>query len=150
MTRDATSDAANAAADPATAFDIAAYDFELPSAQIAQEPIVERDASRLLGLHRDSSAVAHRLIRELPDLLQPGDLLVFNRSRVFPARLLGRRPGGGSAELLLVRRREGELWEALVRPGRRLRPGTTITIASDLTARIEDGPVHRLVLVPRD
>jgi len=96
----------------------------------------------LLLLRRDTGRLEHRFFRELPELLRPGDLLVLNRSRVFPARLLGRRPGGGSAELLLVRQRAAELWEALVRPGRRLRPGTTITIAPDFAARIEDGALR--------
>jgi S-adenosylmethionine:tRNA ribosyltransferase-isomerase len=70
-------------------------------------------------------------------LLQPGDLLVANRSRVFPARLLGTRPGGGAAELLLLRQVDGSLWEALVRPGRRLRSGTLIRISEDVAVRVE-------------
>ncbi|MGE5127833.1 MAG: tRNA preQ1(34) S-adenosylmethionine ribosyltransferase-isomerase QueA [Betaproteobacteria bacterium] len=114
-----------------------AYDFRLPPELIAQEPLAERDASRLLRLDRATGAVEHRRFRELPELLRPGDLLVLNRSRVFPARLLGRRPNGGPAEILLVRRHDVGLWEALVRPGRRLRPGTLITVAPGLQARLE-------------
>jgi S-adenosylmethionine:tRNA ribosyltransferase-isomerase len=116
---------------------IASYDFALPPEQIAQEPLPERDTSRLLQFDRRTGAVAHHRFRELPALLRPGDLLVLNRSRVFPARLLGRRPGGGSAEILLVRRRSAALWDALVRPGRRLRSGATVELAPGFAARIE-------------
>jgi len=125
--------------------DVASYDFALPKEQIAQAPLPERDASRLLRLDRASGARAHHRFRELPELLRPGDLLVLNRSRVFPARLLGRRAGGGSAEILLVRRREAGLWEALVRPGRRLRTGATVEITPGFSARVEgetDGPTR--------
>jgi S-adenosylmethionine:tRNA ribosyltransferase-isomerase len=118
---------------------LGAYDFDLPPERIAQAPLVDRDASRLLVLDRSTGALAHRTFTDLPELLRPGDLLVTNRSRVFPARLLGRRPGGGAAELLLVRRLAPDLWEAMVRPGRRLRPGVVVEIAPGVRARIE-GP----------
>ena len=120
---------------------VAAYDFDLPDELIAQQPLAERDASRLLALDRRTHAVAHHRFRDLPQLLRPGDLLVTNRSRVFKARLLGQRPGGGAAEVLLVRRVEGDLWHALVRPGRRLKAGVTVAIAPGFAARIEaDAP----------
>jgi len=122
-----------------SAYELGAYDFELPPALIAQAPLTERDASRLLVLQRGPGTLEHRGFAELPDLLRPGDLLVTNRSRVFPARLLGRRPGGGEAEILLVRRHEPDLWDAMVRPGRRLRPGAVVDIGPDLQVRIE-GP----------
>jgi S-adenosylmethionine:tRNA ribosyltransferase-isomerase len=118
---------------------LSAYDFDLPPDRIAQAPLAERDASRLLVLDRSTGALAHSTFSALPELLHPGDLLVTNRSRVFPARLLGRRPGGGAAELLLVRRLEPGLWEAMVRPGRRLRPGVVVEIGPGVRARIE-GP----------
>jgi S-adenosylmethionine:tRNA ribosyltransferase-isomerase len=116
---------------------LAAYEFVRPPGQIAQEPLRERDASRLLRLERASGLVDHHHFRDLPGLLRPGDLLVLNRSRVFPARLLGRRPGGGAAEILLVRRREATVWDAMVRPGRRLHPGATVDLAPGFAARIE-------------
>ena len=119
--------------------EIGAYDFDLPPELVAQEPLSARDASRLLVLGRATGALEHRAFAELPDLLRPGDLLVTNRSRVFPARLLGRRPGGGEAEVLLVRRLEPDLWEAMVRPGRRLRPGVVVDVGPGLSVRIE-GP----------
>lgn len=80
------------------------FDFQLPDGLIAQTPLADRDASRLLVLERGSGAVAHRRFRDLPGLLRPGDLLVLNDTRVIPARLIGRKvPSGGRAELLLVR-----------------------------------------------
>ena len=111
---------------------LADYDYHLPPGLIAQEPLEERSSSRLLVLDRATGARAHRAFADLPDLLHPGDLVVLNRSRVLPARLLGRRPGGGKAEILLVRRRGDDLWDALLRPGRRLRPGVEVEIAPDL------------------
>jgi S-adenosylmethionine:tRNA ribosyltransferase-isomerase len=119
---------------------IGAYDYDLPAELIAQEPLAERDASRLLVLERASGRLAHHRFHELAELLRPDDLLVLNRSRVFPARLLGTRPGGGTAELLLVRQRGPELWEAMLRPARRLRPGMIVDIAPGFRARVEDEP----------
>jgi len=133
---------------------ISDFDYDLPQELIAQEPLEERDASRLLVLDRASGRISHHRFRELPSLLDPGDLLVVNRSRVFPARLLGRRAGGGDAEVLLVRRKPDGTWDALVRPGRRLRPGATVEVADDLTVRIEGvepgSPLRRVRLLARD
>jgi len=120
-------------------YEIGAYDYPLPSELIAQAPPARRDASRLLVLDRATGTLSHREFADLPELLRPGDLLVANRSRVFPARLLGRRPGGGEAEVLLVRRQEPDLWEAMVRPGRRLRAGAVVDVAPGLRVRVE-GP----------
>ncbi len=134
-----------------TDFRLEAFDYELPPELVAQQPLPERDASRLLVLDRGSGAIAHRAFRELADLLRPGDLLVLNRSRVFPARLLGRR-AGGAAEILLVREREPSLWLAMVRPGRRLCPGALVEIAPGFGVRIEaasSGP-SRLVRLLTD
>ena len=116
---------------------ISDFDFALPPELIAQEPSEERDASRLLVLDRRTGAIEHRVFRDLPDLLAPGDLLVRNRSRVIPARLLGRRDSGGEAEVLLVRDRGEGRWEALVRPGRYLRPGQRVTVDDDLSVVVE-------------
>jgi S-adenosylmethionine:tRNA ribosyltransferase-isomerase len=124
---------------PATSDDdIAAYDYALPPELIAQEPLARRDASRLLVVERATGALSHHAFTDLPELLRPGDLLVTNRSRVFPARLLGRRQGGGEAEILLVQRHEPELWEAMVRPGRRLQPGAVVEVAPGLRVRVEE------------
>jgi S-adenosylmethionine:tRNA ribosyltransferase-isomerase len=118
-------------------FRLASYQYALPPELIAQEPLAERDQSRLLVLERETGAARHRAFTELPDMLRPGDLLVTNRSRVFPARLIGRRPRGGKAEILLVRRRADGAWDAMLRPGRRLREGMLVDVAPTLKVRIE-------------
>jgi S-adenosylmethionine:tRNA ribosyltransferase-isomerase len=119
---------------------LSAFDYRLPREAIAQQPLPRRDDSRLMLLERRTGAVRHHVFRDLPDLLSPGDLLVVNRSRVFPARLLGRRATGGSVEILLLRPQEAGVWEALVRPGARLRPGTRVDISEGLCAWVESGP----------
>jgi S-adenosylmethionine:tRNA ribosyltransferase-isomerase len=116
---------------------ISDFDYELPPEAIAQAPLAERDASRLMVLDRARGNRQHRMFRDLPDLLRPGDLLVLNRSRVIPARLLGRRASGGAAEILLVRDLGDGRWQALVRPGRHLRPGQRVTVDEDLSVVIE-------------
>jgi S-adenosylmethionine:tRNA ribosyltransferase-isomerase len=117
------------------------FDYQLPAALIAQHPPVERDAARMLVLDRGSGAIVHSSVRELPRYLDPGDLLVFNDTRVLPARLLGRRRDGGEAEVLLLRQADdtGDRWEALIRPARRLAPGAQVHFpASDLVVAIEE------------
>ena len=113
--------------------------FDLPQELIAQTPLAQRDASRLLCLDKDSGKVAHRHFYEIPTLLRPGDCLVLNDSRVLPARLIGHRlPGGGACEVLLLLDRGEDLWECLVRPGKKLRPGTHLSFGTgELTAEIE-------------
>ncbi len=105
--------------------DVALFDFELPPGQIAQRPAARRDGSRLLVLDRATGGIrAHATVADLPDFLSAGDLVVTNNTRVFPARLLGRRdPSGGAVECLLLRRLDRERWEALVHPGQKLKPG---------------------------
>jgi S-adenosylmethionine:tRNA ribosyltransferase-isomerase len=105
---------------------VADFDFHLPEDLIAQAPAPERGGSRLLTLDRATGRLSHRRFSELPSLLQAGDLLVVNDTRVFPARLIGTRlPGGGAAECLLVRAaQEPDTWVALVHPGQRLREGS--------------------------
>jgi S-adenosylmethionine:tRNA ribosyltransferase-isomerase len=117
--------------------DISAFDYHLPPEAIAQEPSPQRDASRLLRLDRAAGRVAHHVFRDLPELLAPGDLLVVNRSRVFPARLVGRRPTGGVAEVFLLRDLGADRWEAFVHPGRRLRPGDVVRVDETLSVAIE-------------
>jgi len=107
--------------------DISEFDYELPSELIAQVPPPVRGSSRLLTLDRQSGRRDHATIDRLPDLLRPGDLLVVNDSRVFPARLLGERvPTGGVVECLLLRRADDDRWDALVHPGQKLRPGCRV------------------------
>ena len=109
------------------------FDFDLPPDLIAQEPPVERGASRLLRLSRAEGTVTDQLFADLPVLLLPDDLLVVNDTRVFPARLIGRRlPGGGLSECFLVRpAEEPDTWLALVHPGQRLKPGSRMVFERD-------------------
>lgn len=105
------------------------FDYILPPELIAQTPAEPRDASRLMVIDRRDGSRHHRHFREIVEFLQPGDALVFNDSRVIPARLHGRKAGsGGRVEILLLRRREPGTWEALVRPGRRVHSGTIIEL----------------------
>lgn len=108
--------------------DVALFDFQLPPEQIAQRPAADRESARLLVFDRASGAIAaHTFVRALPDFLRPGDLLVVNDTKVFPARLLGRRdPSGGAVECLLVRHLEDDRWEALMHPGQKLHPGAKV------------------------
>ncbi len=152
------------AADPAPDFD-----YRLPGDRIARYPAARRDRSRLLVAPRAGGTFAHRVFRDLPGLMRPGDLVVVNESRVLPVRLLGVKPTGASAEVLLLRPLEeasapeavgeagtgrgaaapadgsgrGHLWEALVRPGGKLKPGRTVEVARDLVVRIVDSTPDR-------
>jgi S-adenosylmethionine:tRNA ribosyltransferase-isomerase len=127
---------------------IADFDYELPHELIAQTPLEPRDSSRLLVVHRESGALEHRVFREIGDYLRPGDLLVANQSRVLPARLRGVKvESGGHVELLLLAVR-GDLgpdtWEALVRPGRRIREGQRLcfgdgALEAEVLARTPSG-----------
>ena len=113
------------------------YDYDLPSEQIAQHPTERRDRSRLLVIDRESGERHHRRFSDLAEYVQPGDVLVVNETRVFPARLRGRRSGGGAAEVLLLHPAEDDtLWTALVRPGAKMRPGRVIDVAPDLSVEV--------------
>ena len=116
------------------------FDFYLPEELIAQHPLERRDASRLLALDKETGAVSHHHFYDLPQFLRPGDCLVLNNSRVLPARLIGHRlPGGGACEVLLLTDKGDGLWECLVRPGRKLKPGAQVVFGdgSRLTATVE-------------
>jgi len=129
-----------------------AYEYDLPRALIADRPAGRRDASRLLHVDRGQGRLADLWFSDLPDLIAPGDVLVVNDSRVFPARLIGERPSGARAEVLLIRpvSDQGELptdafdrpcpreWVALVRPGAKLKPGRRVRVSSELTIEIVD------------
>ena len=123
--------------------------YDLPPELIAQTPIERRDGSRLLTLDRETGRTEHRRFYELPELLRPGDCLILNDSRVLPARLLGQRlPGGGACEVLLLIARGENVWECLVRPGRKLRTGARLTFGGgELTAQVvgEEADGNRLV-----
>ncbi len=111
--------------------------YDLPEELIAQTPLEQRDASRLMVLDRNTGKTEHRRFYELPELLCPGDCLVLNDSRVLPARLFGKRPTGGAVEVLLLTDKGEKCWECLVRPGKKARPGDTLTFGDgELTAEI--------------
>jgi S-adenosylmethionine:tRNA ribosyltransferase-isomerase len=103
---------------------LADIDYELPAAAIAQTPLEERDRARLLVDLGDR--IEHRTVADLPDILRPGDLLVVNDTRVLPARIPVRRPTGGAAEVLLLEAHDDGRWEALVRPSKKVAPGTVL------------------------
>ena len=106
------------------------YDYDLPQEQIAQKPVEPRDHSRLMILDRNTGRTAHRKFYDLPSCLMAGDLLVFNDSRVFPARLYGRSdPSGRDVEMLLLSRNDSGEWRALVKPGRRMRAGSRFIVS---------------------
>ncbi|MCI6552240.1 MAG: tRNA preQ1(34) S-adenosylmethionine ribosyltransferase-isomerase QueA [Lachnospiraceae bacterium] len=107
--------------------------FELPKELIAQDPLPDRSGSRLLVLDRESGAVEHHAFREITDYLSPGDCLVLNDTKVIPARLLGvKEDTGAAAEVLLLKRQEKDVWEALVKPGRKLRPGAAVSFGDGI------------------
>jgi len=126
------------------------FDYDLPSGRIAQAPMEPRDACRLLVLRRDTGALEHRTFSDIGEYLDRGDLLVVNETRVLPARLHGvKRDGGAEVEVLLLRERGADTWECLVRPGRRLKPGTRVDFgggeASALVVGVSDESGTRLV-----
>lgn len=123
--------------------------FELPSELIAQDPLKDRSASRLLHLDREDGHITHRQFKDLKDYLLPGDCLVINDTKVLPARLYGRKINTDAAvELLLLKRREGDVWETLVKPGKKAKPGCRLSfgdglLMGEVTDVVEDG--NRLI-----
>ena len=115
------------------------YDYELPADAVAQTPVEPRDAARLL-VARTGGPVEHRTVADLPALVAPGDLLVVNETRVLPARIRLRRPTGGAAEVLLLERRPGDdpVWEALVKPSRKLAPGSILDAGDGLKVELAE------------
>ncbi len=119
--------------------DVSEFDYELPEELIAQDPIPDRSSSRLLVLDRKTGAMEHHIFREIVGMLHPGDCLVINNTRVIPARLYGIREGtGASVEILLLKRRENDVWECLVKPGRKARPGTVLDFGGLMRGTILD------------
>ena len=113
------------------------FNFDLPQELIAQTPLEQRDTSRLLTLDKQSGKTEHCHFYDLPSMLRPGDCLVLNNSRVLPARLFGKRSGGGACEVLLLIDRGEKVWECLVRPGKKLRTGAKISFGDgELTAEV--------------
>lgn len=122
--------------------------YDLPKELIAQEPCNPRDAARLLCMHRKTGALEHRVFRDLTEMLQAGDLLVVNNSKVLPARLIGHKAETGAVcEILLLRQLKGDVWECLAKPGKRLKAGARIvfgdgTLTAEIVTTTEDGNKH--------
>ena len=117
------------------------FDYHLPAELIAQQPLAERDASRMLVLDRATQTWTDSSFKQFADYLRNDDVVVVNNSRVIPARLKGRREEtGGQVEIFLVREVEPKVWEALIRPGGRLKRGARVSFTNDLTAEILDKP----------
>ena len=102
------------------------FDYNLPEELIAQVPIAKRDESRLMVLHRDNKRVEHKTFKDIIDYLNPGDCLVRNNTKVIPARLYGKKDTGANVEFVLLKQIEGDIWESIVRPGNKLKPGSVV------------------------
>ena len=123
--------------------------YDLPKELIAQDPLEDRSSSRLLAMDRTTGGMEHRVFRDIIDYLHPGDCLVVNDTKVIPARLIGVKEGTGAAvEVLLLKRKSGDVWETLVKPGRKARPGARISfgggmLIGEVADIVDDG--NRLV-----
>ena len=115
------------------------FNYDLPQELIAQTPLDRRDGSRLMTLDKTTGEIGHHHFYDLPPCLRPGDCLVLNNSRVLPARLIGHRPTGGAVEILLLVDKGGDVWECLVRPGKKLREGARVTFGEgQLQAEVQE------------
>ena len=113
--------------------DIKEFYYDLPEELIAQDPLADRSSSRLLTLDKNSGAFSHHVFRDIVDFLNPGDCLVLNNTKVIPARLMGEKEGTGAGiEVLLLKRKEDNVWETLVKPGKKARPGARISFGNGL------------------
>lgn len=122
--------------------------FDLPEELIAQNPLEDRSSSRLLVLNKETGNIAHKVFKNIREYLKPGDCLVLNNTKVIPARLIGEKEGtGAKIELLLLKRMEGDVWETLVKPGKKAKPGTRIVfggglLIGEITEVVEEGNRH--------
>lgn len=108
------------------------FDYDLPEELIAQHPYDKRDEARLMVLHRDTKTIEHKVFKDIIDYLEPGDCLVINDTKVIPARLYGKKETGANIEFLLLKRIENDDWEAMVRPGNKLKAGAKVTFGDGL------------------
>ena len=110
---------------------VSEFDYELPEELIAQHPYEKRDEARLMILNRENSTIEHKVFKDIIDYFNPGDCLVINNTKVLPARLYGEKElTGAKVEFLLLNRIENDIWEVMVRPGRKLQPGTSVTFGN--------------------
>ena len=109
------------------------FDYDLPKELIAQHPSDKRDEARLLVLNKEEKTIEHKIFKDIIDYLNPGDCLVINNTKVLPARLYGNKVDTGiEVEFLLLNRIEGDIWEVMVRPGRRLKQGTKVVFGDGI------------------
>ncbi len=111
---------------------VSEFRFELPEELIAQHPYDKRDEARLMVLDKKAQKMEHKIFKNVIDYLEPGDCLVINNTKVLPARLYGKKETGANVEFLLLKRIEGDFWEAMVRPGNKLKPGTKVTFGEGI------------------
>lgn len=129
--------------------DVKAFDYDLPEELIAQDPLEDRSSSRLMVLDKKTGDIEHKIFRDVVDYLQPGDCLVLNNTKVIPARLFGVKEGTeAKIEILLLKRKENDIWETLVKPGKKCKPGVKISFGEGLLIGevlevVEDG--NRLI-----
>lgn len=108
------------------------FNYDLPERLIAQHPYDKRDEARLMVLDKTKQKIEHKVFKDIIEYLNPGDCLVINNTKVIPARLYGKKETGANVEFVLLNRIEGDIWEALVRPGNKLRPGTKVIFGEGL------------------
>ena len=119
--------------------ELSEFNYELPEELIAQTPIEKRDESRLMILDKNTGKIEHKIFKDIIDYLEPGDCLVRNNTKVIPARLYGKKATGAKIEFLLLNRIEGDIWECIVRPGHKLKPGTEVEFGDGiLKAKVLD------------
>ena len=129
--------------------DVKAFDYDLPEELIAQDPLEDRSSSRLMVLDKKTGDIEHKIFRDVVDYLQPGDCLVLNNTKVIPARLFGVKEGTeAKIEILLLKRKENDIWETLVNPGKKCKPGVKISfgegfLTGEVLEVVEDG--NRLI-----
>lgn len=112
--------------------DVKDFDYDLPEELIAQDPLEDRSSSRLMVLDKKTGEVSHHVFKEIVKYLRPGDCLVLNNTKVIPARLFGVKEGTmAKIEILLLKRRQNDVWETLVKPGKKAKPGTKIIFVTD-------------------
>lgn len=125
--------------------DLKAFNYDLPEELIAQDPLEDRSSSRLMVLHKDTGSIEHKIFRDIIDYLNPGDCLVINDTKVIPARLMGiKEDTGATIEVLLLKRNADDVWECLVKPGKKARTGARIVfgeglLVGEIVDVIEDG-----------
>ena len=112
--------------------ELSEFNYELPEELIAQTPIEKRDESRLMILDKNTGKIEHKIFKDIIDYLEPGDCLVRNNTRVIPARLYGKKETGANVEFILLKNLEGDIWEAMVRPGNKLHIGTKVIFGDGL------------------